>query len=129
MAQSIYDRYGGFPVIRKIVSEFYDVALDSPVLGHHFEDVNVKRLIDHQTRFISFLLGGPVTSYTDEHLERVHARLGITLDEFEEMIALLIETVEDNGITSDDAAQIERELRKRQPSIVARGSGANGAAE
>lgn len=127
MAQSIYDRYGGFPVIRKVVSDFYEVALDSPMLAHHFEDVNVKRLIDHQTRFISFLMGGPVTSYTDEHLERVHARLGITLDEFEEMIELLLETLEDNGVTSDDAAVVERELRKRQPVIVQSGSAAGAA--
>ncbi len=30
------------------------------------------KLIDHQTRFISFLMGGPA-SYTDEHIAHVHA--------------------------------------------------------
>jgi truncated hemoglobin YjbI len=37
----------------------------------------VRRLIDHQARFISSATGGPV-SYSDEHLRRVHQTFGIT---------------------------------------------------
>ena len=63
-------------------------------------------------------MGGPVTPYSDGHLERVHARLGVTLEEFDEMVAVLIETLEDHGVESDDIAAIKRELRKREPVIV-----------
>jgi hemoglobin len=118
VAQSIYERYGGFPVVRKIVSDFYEQVLDSPVLAHHFENINMPRLMDHQTRFISFLMGGPAPPYNDEHLERVHARMSITLEEFDEMVSVLTETLEDHGIGADDTARVKRELRKREPVIV-----------
>ena len=74
--------------MRQVVSSFYDKALESSIIAHHFEDIEMPKLIDHQTRFISFLMGGPA-SYTDEHIEHVHTRLGITLAEFDEMIELL----------------------------------------
>ena len=118
MALTIYERYGGFPTIRKVVSDFYEQALDSPLLAHHFEDVNMARLIDHQTRFISFLVGGPVSQYTDQHLQRVHARFGITLEELDVMVEVLGETLEDHGFSAEDRATVEQELRKRQASIV-----------
>lgn len=114
---TIYERNGGFPAVRKVVSEFYDRVLDSDVIGHHFEQVEMRRLIDHQARFIAFLMGGPA-SYSDDHLQRVHARLGITLPEFDEMTNLLEETLEDFDFTPDDIDAIHRELRRREPFIV-----------
>lgn len=117
MTLTIYERNGGFPSVRKVVSDFYDRALDSPVIGHHFEHVDMPRLIDHQTRFVSFLMGGPA-SYSEDHLRRVHERLGITHDEFEEMVELLTETLEDHDYAADDIAGVEKELRRREPVIV-----------
>lgn len=117
MTLTIYERVGGFASVRKVVSAFYDKALESDLIAHHFEQVEMPRLIDHQTRFISFLMGGPA-SYTDEHIEHVHARLGITLAEFDEMLELLIETLEDFEFGSDDIAKIGQELRRREPAIV-----------
>ena len=118
MAQTIYERYGGFPTIRKVVSEFYERALESDLLAHYFEDIDMPRLIDHQTRFISFLTGGPVSSYTDQHLARVHKRLNISLESFYEMVEVLTEVLEDHGFATDDVAAVERELRRREAVIV-----------
>jgi len=117
MALTIYERVGGFASVRKVVSSFYDKALESELIAHHFEQVEMPKLIDHQTRFISFLMGGPA-SYTDEHIEHIHARLGITLEEFDEMVELLTETLEDFDFGSDDIAKIGGELRRREPVIV-----------
>ena len=117
MALTIYERYGGFPRVRKVVTAFYVKALDSPLLEHHFENVAMERLIEHQTRFIAFLMGGPA-SYTDEHLQHVHSRLGITLVEFDEMVELLTETLDDFDFEAEDVARIGHELRRREPVIV-----------
>lgn len=117
MALTIYERVGGFASVRRVVSAFYDRALESELIAHHFEQIEMPRLIDHQTRFISFLMGGPA-SYTDEHIEHVHAKLGITLEEFDEMVELLTETLEDFDFGSEDVARIGQELRKREPVIV-----------
>lgn len=117
MTLTIYERVGGFASVRKVVSAFYDKALESDLIAHHFEQIEMPRLIDHQTRFISFLMGGPA-SYTDEHIEHVHSKLGITLAEFDEMIELLTETLEDFEFGSEDIARIGQELRRREPAIV-----------
>jgi hemoglobin len=114
---TIFDRYGGFAAVRKVVSEFYDRVLDSPVIAHHFERVDMRRLLDHQARFIASVTGGPA-SYTDEHLRRTHARLGITTEEFRVMMALLVETLEDFDWEAADVEHVEQELRRREGIIV-----------
>lgn len=117
VTQSIYDAHGGFASVRKVVSSFYDRALDSDVLAPYFARTDMKRLVDHQTRFVSFLLGGPA-SYSDDHLQRVHARLGITTAAFDEMVLTMCETLEDHDFTSGEVAAVEHELRARQGIIV-----------
>ncbi len=114
---TIYERYGGFAAVRKVVSSFYDRALDSPVIGHRFESIDMGRLIDHQSRFIASVMGGPA-SYTDEHLHRIHARLEISHAEFTEMATLLADTLEDAGFTDVDVAAVISEIRRRESSVV-----------
>jgi hemoglobin len=119
MALTIFDRYGGFATIRKLVSAFYDKVLDSDVIAHHFEHVEMRRLIDHQARFISSVTGGPA-SYSDEHLRRVHQNFGITTAEFREMAALLEETLEDFEFEEADIETVIGEIRRREGIIVSK---------
>jgi hemoglobin len=118
MALTIYERNGGFPAIRKLVTDFYAEVLDSSVLAHHFEEVDMPRLMDHQTRFIAYLTGGPATSYSDDHLARVHRNRGITHEEFDVMVEILTEAMDDHDFEDDDIAAVERELRRRESLIV-----------
>jgi hemoglobin len=55
------ERYGGFPTLSRIVMDFYDRVIDSDVLGPFFEDVDMRRLVDHQTKFVAWLMGGPAS--------------------------------------------------------------------
>ena len=123
MSTSVYDRYGGFSVVRKVVSSFYDRCLDSAVIGHRFESIDMARLIDHQSRFIASVMGGPA-SYSDEHLRRIHLHLLISHQEFEEMASLLGETLEDHNFADADVAAVIREIRSRETSVVAEPVGA-----
>lgn len=116
---TIFDRHGGFATVRRIVSAFYDSVLESPLLAHHFEEIDVRRLIDHQARFVSSLMGGPA-SYTDEHLRRVHQRLGITTAEFREMVDLLEETLEEFDFDEADLDAVVAAIRRREGVIVSR---------
>jgi len=117
MARSALERYGGFPFLSRIVMAFYDKALDSDDLAPYFEDVDMRRLIDHQTKFIAFLMGGPA-SYTNDHLAHVHARLKITRADFEVMAQTMQETLEDFNVESADVASVVHELRVRAPWII-----------
>lgn len=117
MPVSMFDRYGGFASVSKIVMSFYDRALDSDIIGEYFENSDMKALIDHQTKFISSLMGGPA-SYSDEVLRRVHAKLGINQEAFDEMTALLTETLEDFDIDPDDIREVMDGVGSRAKVIV-----------
>ena len=119
MTQSIFERNGGFARINRVVLSFYERVLESPVMSPYFHGTDMKRLIDHQTKFIAFLMGGPA-SYSDEHLERVHRHLDIERRAFEEMVDLLTETLEDFDFSTEDIAVVEKELRRRAPLIITR---------
>ena len=93
LPDSIFIRYGGFASVSRVVSDFYGRVSDSKVLTPYFEGIDMARLIDHQTKFIATLMGGPA-SYSDEHIERVHAHMGITDEAFREAALLLRETLE-----------------------------------
>jgi hemoglobin len=117
MTRSLLERYGGFPFLSRVVMAFYDKVLDSDVLAPFFEDVDMRRLIDHQTKFIAFLMGGPA-SYTNEHLARTHERLGIDRDAFDVMIVTMRETLEDFDMDEGDIATVVHELRSRAPWVI-----------
>lgn len=117
MARTIFERYGGFRNISRIVISFYEKMTSSPLTKRYFENTNMKRLIDHQTKFISSMMGGPA-SFTNEHLERVHAHLGITEEAFIESVDLLTETLEDYDFDDADISAVEDQMMIRKNHIV-----------
>jgi hemoglobin len=119
MGRTIFERYGGFAKVSRIVMGFYEKILDSPVTSPYFTGTDMRRLIDHQTKFIASMMGGPA-SFTNDHLERVHARLGITDVAFNEAVSLLTETLEDHGMEDEDVRQVEDEVVSRKNYIVTR---------
>jgi hemoglobin len=117
--RTIFERYGGFANVSKVVMDFYDKILDSPVTSPFFANTDMKRLIDHQTKFIATIMGGPA-SYSNEHVEKVHERLGITEVAFLEAMELLRETLEDHNFQEDDIETVEDEMMSYKNFVVAR---------
>lgn len=119
MRQTVFERYGGFAKVSRVVMSFYDKMLGSPLTAPYFSNTNMKRLIDHQTKFIATVMGGPA-SYTNEHLERVHAHLGITEQAFSESVEMLRETLEDFNFADEDIQHVEDEFFSRKNHIIKR---------
>lgn len=120
MARTIFERYGGFAAVSRIVLDFYDRMLDSDVVGPYFDGVDMRRLIDHQTKFMATVMGGPA-SYTNETLRQVHAHLAIQRPALDEMIRILAETLEDAGFEAADVDAVVAEIESRAPWILERG--------
>ena len=120
MKTSLFEQVGGFAQVRLIISDFYDRILDSENLRPYFEHVDVRRMIDHQTKFVSALMGGPV-SFTNEHLTRAHHHLGITPEEYEEMGEIFRETLEDHDLPGADVERLHAHILSLQE-IVTGGS-------
>lgn len=119
MRRSLFEQYGGFARVNRVVASFYDKVLESPVVGHYFHGIDMKRLIDHQTKFIASLMGGPA-SYTNEQLERAHEGLGITEPAFREVIELLRETLEEFDFENEHIQQIEDAMMSRKAFVISR---------
>lgn len=119
MNGSLFERMGGFARVRLIVSELYERILDSERLARYFENIEMRRQIDHQTKFISSIMGGPA-SFTNEQIARAHARLDVEPEDFEEIRALIRETLEDFGVEATDVARVDAHVIAMRDHIVAR---------
>lgn len=114
---TLFDKYGGFATVSKVVMAFYDKVLDSDQIGEYFEDIDMKRLIDHQTKFVASIMGGPA-AFSDDMLKRVHARFEITRADFDEVARLLRETLVEFDMDHDDIQTVMFEIESRSPVII-----------
>ena len=117
MAQTLYDKYGGFSKVNHIVMALYDALLDSDEIGPYFDDVDMKRLIDHQTKFIAFLLGGPA-NFASDHLQRAHANLNVTDPHFDELKVILADTLTNAGFEEEDTKTVLDVIETHRSQVV-----------
>jgi hemoglobin len=118
---TVFEKVGGFARVRLVVSDLYDRILESERLRPYFEHIEMRRLIDHQTKFISALMGGPA-SFTNEQLARAHQRLRIRPEDFQEMADLFRETLEDFGVEPTDVERLHSHMLSLQEHVLGRES-------
>lgn len=116
--EPLYERFGGVTAVAGLVFSFYDSVMKSPRLAPYFAEVDMSGLIDHQTKFLCSVMGGP-PSYTNEQLRKAHARLGITDADFDEMVGLLSKALRASGLAGEDLVATLDEIRARRRYIVA----------
>lgn len=105
MGQSLYEKYGGFAGINGVVQTFYDRVLDDDTLDLYFDAIEMPRLIDHQTKFLCKVLGGP-DNYTGRSLQKAHAKLNVTSEAFASVAAHLASALEEAGVEPGDIEAI-----------------------
>lgn len=118
-ADTPYEKYGGFSTVSRIVMRLYDRILDDDDIGPFFDDVDMPKLIDHQTKFVSALMGGPA-SFTDTHIERAHRNMTILEHHFDKLSLLLTETLNEFEVEAEDAAAVLGAFEARRPLLVER---------
>ena len=117
MEQSLFEKYGGFATIHKVVEHFYDGVLDNDILSPHFENVDMSQLIDHQTRFFASAMGGPA-SFDDSHLEKTHQGLGITEESWDAVVGVLLDTLSNFNVEEGDIQLIVGAVGSKKSLIV-----------
>jgi hemoglobin len=115
--KTLFERLGGAPAISGVVRQFYRDVINSPILKHHFEGTDMPKLIDHQTKFLCHVLGGPA-DYTGQSLAVSHRHLGITPAEFDEVAEILQETLEDFDLSHADIASVMSIVASSRADIV-----------
>jgi hemoglobin len=117
MGETLYEKYGGGETVRTLVNKFYQKVLSTSILIPYFENVDMDDLMDHQTRFISQVLGGPVT-YDGDILKKAHGHLNITEDAFGAVACCLQETLEQLGVQEGDVTAIMTIVGKAKDQVV-----------
>lgn len=117
MAETLFDKYGGFDTFTQVVTRFYQKILDSEQISHYFAATNMERLISHQTNFLAKVLGGP-DRYQGLDLKTAHASLHITLPDFNEVAELLEEALDEGGVEAADITTIINAVASLQDQIV-----------
>jgi hemoglobin len=115
--QTLFEKYGGFSKVSRMVLAFYDKLLDSDDIGPFFEDIDMSKMVDHQTKFVASLLGGPA-SYTDAQLRQLHAHLSIENAHFDELKDILKDTLSDHKFEAGDVDTVLQEFENRRVLIV-----------
>lgn len=113
----LFDKYGGLRALRHVIMSFYDRVLDNEIVGDFFEDVDMARLVDHQTKFFTMILGGPAR-FADERLATAHRHLKVTHTHFNEIIVLLRDTLSEAGFSKDDVEITLAAIEARRSIIV-----------
>jgi hemoglobin len=117
--RSLFERLGGFGAVHAIVSEFYGRVADDEILAPYFEHADMRRLIDHQTKFIASVMGGPA-SYTNEALRQVHAPHAIDRAAFEAMREALRASLLACDVSEADCAMVIEEIEARAVYVISR---------
>lgn len=117
MEKTLFEKYGGFSTISKIVLSFYDRMIEDDDVGPFFDDVELPRLIDHQTKFISSIMGGPA-SFSDDHIQRAHRNMIIRNHHFDRLKEIVAETLADFSVEPDDIATILAGFEQRRHLLV-----------
>jgi len=116
---TLFEQLGGFATVSKIVSDFYDRVLDRDILAPYFENVDMQRLVGHQTKFIASVLGGPA-SYSNDALRQIHARMDIDRAAFDAMKEELSASLAAHGVTPRDVAQVMEDIEARAGYVITR---------
>jgi len=114
---SLFEKYGGFAALYPLVGEFYDAVLDSDIVSYIFEPIGMDLLIEHQTKFLAAIMGGP-GEYNDEKLKSVHRKFEITETEWNEVVEILINTFSNFEIEVDDIKTLTNLINSKKTLIV-----------
>lgn len=120
MMTTLFDKYGGVPVITEIVRDFYKRMFRRPNLRRYFEGVEMEVLIMHQVQFISYVMGKPAAFYEGKDLKVAHASHGITKTSFVLALDLLKDALEHAGVTPEDVDTIIGQAKTTHDLIVTR---------
>ena len=114
---TMFERYGGLPFVTRFVLNLYDRVLASDRLAPYFAHADMQRLVEHQAKFVSSVMGGP-PSYTPSMLRDAHAPFAIDDAAFDELLGLFRTTLQDAAIAGADLETMMASLNALRPHVV-----------
>lgn len=73
---SLFEKIGGEPAVAKVVDYFYELILADDTVNEYFKNTDMDKQRKHQTKFISFALGGP-NQYSGLSMAKAHEGMNL----------------------------------------------------
>ena len=118
---NLFEKYGGTPTVSKVVTNFYGKIMSRPHLKAYFAGVPLPKLIQHQVRFMSMVMGQAPSAYNGQSMDKAHQRLGITAEHFGEVAQILESCLNEAGMAADDLAAVMAAVASLQGAVVSTG--------
>jgi hemoglobin len=104
---SLYDKLGGEATISKVVDHFYKLVLADETVNRFFANTDMEKQRSHQTKFISYALGGPA-NYTGQSMAKVHTGMNLQPVHFDAIVRHLRDALAHFDV---ETADIDEALR------------------
>lgn len=104
----MFERYGGIERVSDLVMALYDRVLASERLAPFFRGCDMRRLVEHQAKYIASVMDGP-PSYSEAQLRDLHAHVAIADADFDEMLDHFRAAMAEKGYA---AANVETVIRR-----------------
>jgi hemoglobin len=101
MTGTLYEKFGGEESISKVVDFFYDLVLKDDTVNHYFKETDMDQQRKHQTKFISFALGGP-NQYSGLSMAKAHTGMNLQENHFQAIVNHLHDSLEHFGVSGGD---------------------------
>ena len=114
---TLYEKFGGEETIAKVVDYFYELVLADDTVNHFFKNTDMEKQRRHQTKFISFALGGP-NQYTGGSMAKAHAGMNLQPAHFDAIVKHLHDALAHFGVSEADRSQALRKVEALRDDIL-----------
>ncbi|MBM7655398.1 group I truncated hemoglobin [Neobacillus cucumis] len=102
MEDNLYEKLGGQEAINKVVDYFYnELVLKDETVNQFFEHTDMEKQKSHQTKFISFALGGP-NQYSGQSMAKAHQGMNLQPEHFNAIVNHLHKALAHYGVSERD---------------------------
>lgn len=118
MEQTLYEKIGGEEAVAKVVDYFYsELVLKDDTVNHFFEHTDMEKQRRHQTKFISFALGGP-NQYSGKSMAKAHEGMNIQPAHFDSIAHHLHAALAHFGVNEADIDQALSKVASLREDII-----------
>lgn len=117
MAVSIYDKYGGYNFFHDCIYDLYLEMFDHPEISYHFIGVDIERLSNLQTQYLTRAIGGP-DIYQGIDVKSAHKNMDITPFQFNEIAAAFRLVFLKKGVSVEDVEVIMKFVGGHDKDII-----------
>lgn len=114
---SLYEKLGGEGELAKMIDYFYDQVLKDDTIKNFFSDIDMDRVRSHQTKFISYALGGP-NQYTGKEMKEAHEGMNLNPKHFEAFISHFSKALDHFGVEKNDIDEALNKVNSVRENIL-----------